>query len=326
MKIIKLNKNIIIGVIILIVTSLLILYYWIYTNRYPTTNNAYVKSGITYITPKVSGSIKNVYIKNNQYVHKGDLLIEVDPSQYEILYKKSLRNYALSKQQLKLSLQEIQIAKANYEKANLEYELSQKLSMRYDQLYKRKSGSLQDKEKYNSQYEQSKQTLEQSLSDVKKAEILLNISIDKSEIAKMTLDNSKLNLSYTKIYANSDGYIGNLNMLNGQFISKGQKIFVILDNTNWWIDANYKETQLESIRVGQPAKVSLDMYPYTYNGTVLSVSYGSGNTYALLPAQNASGNWVKVTQRFTVRIKIDNNKYFPLRVGASASVKVDTTK
>ena len=104
----------------------------------------------------------------------------------------------------------------------------------------------------------------------------------------------------------------------------GQKLFGLVDDTTWWIDANMKETQLRRIKPLQGATVTLDMYDHQYVGNVQSISYASGSTFSLLPSENASGNWVKVIQYFTVRIHVKNDPTYPLRVGASAHVVINT--
>ena len=325
MKKSKPYKQIIIGVIIIAVVAISIIWYWLYSTFHPSTDNAYINAGITYVSPKASGYIKKIYVNNNQYVKNGDLLLEIDPSSYNIALKKSIKDYKLSQQQYQASIQQIEIAKANLVKAELQYELTKKIALRYSQLYQKKSGSLQDKEKYTTQYKQAQQAKNQAKLDLKKSEINSSIMKTQSNIAKIALDNAKLNKSYTKVFSQSDGYIGNMNLQSGQLISQGQRLFIIIDNNNWWVDVNLKETQLSRIKIGQIAQISLDMYSHTYKGSVISISYASGNTYSLLPAQNASGNWVKVTQRFTVKVKLKNNKDFPLRVGASANVSINTT-
>ena len=114
----------------------------------------------------------------------------------------------------------------------------------------------------------------------------------------------------------------------GATVQAGQPLFAIIEANRWWVDANFKETDLARIKVGQPATVRLDMYPdTTFDGTVESISAGSGASFSVLPPENASGNWVKVTQRFPVRIALTNPPADkPLRVGASAWVTIDTTQ
>ena len=321
----KTYKQLTIGAIIIAIVAVSITWYWLYSTFHPSTDNAYINAGITYVSPKASGYIKKIYVKNNQYIKKGELLLEIEPSSYNIALEKSIKDYKLSKQQYQASIQQIKIAKANLVKAELQYKLTQKVALRYTKLYERKSGSLQDKEKYTTQYKQAQQALNQAALDFKKAEINSSMMKTQSDIAKIACDSAILNKSYTKVYSHSNGYIGNMNLQSGQLISQGQRLFIIIDNNNWWVDVNLKETQLSRIKIGQIAQVSLDMYSHTYKGSVISISHASGNTYSLLPPQNASGNWVKVTQRFTVKVKLKNNKDFPLRVGASANVSINTT-
>ena len=117
-----------------------------------------------------------------------------------------------------------------------------------------------------------------------------------------------------------------MNLADGQLVQAGQNVFGLIDDASWWVDANFKETQLERIKVGQIVKAKLDIYDHVYSGVVESISRASGNTFSILPAQNATGNWVKVTQRFAVVVKIKDDPDFPLRVGASVNVTIDTTK
>ncbi|MCD6047661.1 MAG: transporter [Gammaproteobacteria bacterium] len=146
------------------------------------------------------------------------------------------------------------------------------------------------------------------------------------QAAQADVDQAKLNLTYTKVAAPATGDVENFTLRVGDVLTANTLIFAIIDSTQWWVDANYNETDLERIRVGQPAKVEMDMYPSkTFKGVVESISSGSGATFSLLPPENATGNWVKITQRFPVRIKLkDIPKDTPPRVGASATVTINT--
>jgi membrane fusion protein, multidrug efflux system len=150
--------------------------------------------------------------------------------------------------------------------------------------------------------------------------------------AKAAYDAASLDLKHTQIVAPADGYIADFNLRPGTMIARGQDLFALIEQNEWWLDANFKETDLKRIRGGQPATFELDMYPdHTFHGTVDSISRGSGATFSLLPPENATGNWVKVTQRFTARVRVKNSppeyplRVGALRVGASASVTIDTT-
>lgn len=145
-------------------------------------------------------------------------------------------------------------------------------------------------------------------------------------LARATLERAKLNLSFTHVTAPASGTLINFNLRQGSSVNPGFVLFSLVEEQGWWVDANYKETQLKSIHPGQKATIELDLYPnHVFKGIVEKVSVGSGSAFSLLPAENATGNWVKVTQRFPVKIKIqDMDSQYPLRVGASATVTIDT--
>lgn len=138
------------------------------------------------------------------------------------------------------------------------------------------------------------------------------------------LQEATLNLQWTKVVAPTSGWITNMTLDNGDMVSANQPLFALISDKEFWVDANFKETQLSGIRAGQKATVHVDMYPdHAFKGVVQSISGGTGSAFSLLPPQNATGNWVKVTQRVPVRIVIVNpDPKFPLRIGSSASVRI----
>jgi len=131
----------------------------------------------------------------------------------------------------------------------------------------------------------------------------------------------------THVTAPTNGWVSNANLRPGAIVQAGTPAFALIEDGHWWVDANFKETDLARIKPGQPATIRLDMYPGTMlNGMVESISAGAGSTFSVLPPENATGNWVKVTQRFPIRIRITSEPIpdKPLRVGASADVTIDT--
>ena len=144
--------------------------------------------------------------------------------------------------------------------------------------------------------------------------------------ARAQLEIDKANLNWTKVYATADGWIANLSLRPGSAVSANAPQFSIVESSDWWVDANFKETALSRIRPGQPVRIQIDMLPgVTLTGKVASIGRGSGDTFSLLPSENASGNWVKVTRRFPVRVTLDPTDA-QLRVGGSSKVTVDTTE
>jgi membrane fusion protein (multidrug efflux system) len=143
------------------------------------------------------------------------------------------------------------------------------------------------------------------------------------------LDKATHDRVQTHVTAPASGWVTNVSLRPGAIVQAGTPAFAIVEDGDWWVDANFKETDLGRIKPGQTAAIRLDMYPgLTLDGVVESISAGSGATFSVLPPENATGNWVKVTQRFPIRIKITNapNPDKPLRLGASASVTIDTTE
>ncbi len=322
----KSSKNLFIGICIIVLAAGGIALYYKHITEYPSTEDAYVNANLVNIAPKVGGFIKNINVTKNQYVHKGDLLFEIDPVDYTLQTNQTEQNVSYAKQQADAVKQNIKIAQVNVKKAQADYDFNQKMANRYTALFQQKAGTEQDMQKYINAATQAKQQLDQAKLTLAQANTQYQATVAQLDANKVALDSARTQVSYTQIIAGVNGYVTNLNLANGQLVSSGQNVFGLVDDSSWWIDANFKETQIARIKVGQKAKVKLDIYDHVYNGVVESISRASGSTFSILPAQNATGNWVKVTQRFTVTIKIEDDPKFPLRVGASTEVTVDTTR
>jgi len=145
--------------------------------------------------------------------------------------------------------------------------------------------------------------------------------------AKAVYDQAQWQVDNTTVSAACNGQVSELNLQPGNVVGADKPAFVLVCSNRYWVDANYKETQLEHIRPGQPATIHIDMYPdHPFHGVVENISAATGSVFSLLPPQNANGNWVKVIQRVPVRIRIDNpDPAFPLLVGTSTTVTIDTT-
>ncbi|MGD0465780.1 MAG: HlyD family secretion protein [Gammaproteobacteria bacterium] len=152
----------------------------------------------------------------------------------------------------------------------------------------------------------------------------LDSAIASLDMSKAFVYSAELNLQYTKIYASTSGWVTNMTLRVGDSVMANQPLFALVSEQKFWVDANFKEDQLENIEIDQKADIKVDMYPnHHFVGIVESFSSGTGNAFSLLPPENATGNWVKVTQRVPVRIKIINyDPKYPLRVGTSATVSI----
>ncbi len=150
----------------------------------------------------------------------------------------------------------------------------------------------------------------------------LRSAVAEKKLAEAALSIAQLNLQYTKIYAPATGWITHLSLRPGDVVTANQPLFALVSSEEFWIDANFRETEIHELSIGQKAKITIDMYPNKeFRGVVESISSGTGAAFSLLPPENATGNWVKVTQRVPVRIRVlDPDPRFPLRVGSSATV------
>lgn len=320
------HKHAIIGLLIIASVVAGIYFYFRYERLHPNTDNAYVNANIVNVAPKVTGYLQTLAIKNNQMVHKGDVLFTINPIDYKLSATQAEKAYDSQVEQVNAVKSQINIQRGQNIKNKATYDLALETAKRYKKLYQANTVSTQNYQNAMTNLDTAKTQLDIDKRKLQQLEDMYRLSTAKRDQSKAALDSAISNLDYTKYIAPIDGYITNLNtLIPGEFLSAGQQIFGIVSNDSWWIDANFKETQLERIKPGQTVKVELDMYDnHTYTGVVQSVSYASGTTFSLLPAQNATGNWVKVTQRFTVHIKVQNDDKYPLRIGASAKVEVNT--
>lgn len=303
--------------------------YWQYLSTHPSTDNAYVNANKIEINANISGQIKTIAVQDNQLVKKNQLLFQIDPRPMEIALQKAKANLALTQLKIRAAKDAVEVAQANIVQAQAQFDLDAKNARRITSLVNSGKLAMSEGDKVKTQLLVSKASLAASKSQYQKALMALGAEGDQNaqlQQAKAQLADAELQLAYTKITAPASGKITHFTSRPGDMVQRGQTIFTLIEQQQWWIDANYKETQLERIKVGQQATVLLDMYPeHPIEGTVESISSGTGSAFSILPTENAAGNWVKVTQRIPVRIAIKNDKNYPLPIGASAYVTIDSS-
>jgi len=323
----KLNipvKNLKIAVFGFFIPMICLYSFFAYKSYFPSTDNAYVNANTILLAAKLDGYVQKIWVKNNQKIHKGQILLSIDPIDYQCMYDEAKLSFLVSKHSLLIAGQNIKNNQANLKKAQASLKYFNAMVRRYQGLYDQNISSKENLDKIRNNYTQSVEALKQAEIELHKTKLAYEAHLTKVNIAKVKLRNAKNILSETKLRSPVTGYVANLNLKAGQLIQKGQNLFNLIDDTEWWIDANFKETNLSRIKPGQKASIKLDMYEHKFSGTIDSISPASGASFSLFPAQNTSGNWVKVTQRFAVRIKISQDNKYPLRQGASADVKVNT--
>lgn len=270
--------------ILLSVLGILAIGYWFHAGRYLSTDDSYVNANIVQIAPRVTGQVTHLFVDNNQFVRKGQVLLKLDSSPFIVAIQKA-------KAQLSIDLSQLQNAQVT--------------DNRTTALVKKKILSAQSGDDV--------------LAKLQSAEAAVQLS-------KANLIQAELDLQYTQIVAPTDGWISNMSLQVGNIVQANQPLFALISNSQFWVDANFKETELAKVKPGQVATIKTDMYPgHPFKGVVDSISHGSGTAFSLLPPQNATGNWVKVTQRVPVRVRVINpDQRFTLHIGTTATVTVDT--
>jgi membrane fusion protein (multidrug efflux system) len=309
-------------------------YVWVTGGRYEETENANLRQARVSIAADASGRITEVDIADNPAVKKGDVLFRIDPQPYKIALSQAdaaVANARLSDEQLRAAYSQ---AMAQEKSAASEVDYAQSQYDRAADLAKKGINTTSSLDQARNDLDKAKQQLAVAQQGIESAKAALggdpNIEADKHPAVQAALaarDKAAYDLDQTTVRAPADGVVYQAASFKvGQYVNSGTALFALVETGDTWIDANFKETQLTHLKPGQKAEVVLDTYPdRTFKATVEAVGAGTGAEFSLLPAQNATGNWVKVTQRIPVRLSLDkDNIKVPLRTGMSADVSVDT--
>ncbi|NOD34455.1 MULTISPECIES: HlyD family secretion protein [unclassified Ruegeria] len=311
--------------VMLAVIGVGLLLFWRHEERYPSTQDAYIGANIIYVAAQVTGQVAEVQISDNQSVKNGDLLFTIDDTQFKASVDAAKADLDSAIQQAKSYSTQITAAEASVQSAQSAYDTANKSLERAKALFAAGDVAQASLDQTTSEFAQASARLTTSQSSLLALQSGLEAKQDDILSSQAQLEIAETNLAWTKVYAVADGWIANLTLRPGSSVSANAPQFSIVESSDWWVDANFKETSLPRIRPGQPVTVQVDMLPgVKLTGKVASIGRGSGDTFSLLPSENASGNWVKVTRRFPVRIALDPTDA-PLRVGGSSKVVVDTT-
>jgi len=311
----------------IVVCVVLTIIYYFAIRPFERTDNAYVGANYSTIATQVPGPILNIYVTNNQFVNKGDLLFEIDPHYYNIEVQKAAANLDIIGKEVREIAASVEQAAAVVEQRKAELANQKINTERVVKLADQGVLPAEDKDNAVTALEDAQDIYNAAVASLAEARINLGKLGDENEeirYAVAQLDRAKLDLFYTKIYAPVSGQVSNCIIYPGQYMEVGTEQFAIINDGEFWVDANYKETQLTDMKVGQRALIEVDMYPgKTFFGEIISISGAAGTVFSLLPPQNATGNWVKVTQRVPVRIIVKNtDDRYPLRIGTSAYTRV----
>jgi membrane fusion protein (multidrug efflux system) len=327
-----------------------LLAFWAYSHYYASkfisTDNAYTAAETAQVTPSVGGIVREVRVTDTSYVRKGDVLIVLDDIDARLALaqaeaelgraQRRVRGYVANDVSLAAQLQarasDQRRAQSDLDRATIDLKRRENLA---------ESGSVSGDEltRARNAYDSAKAALAQARSNYSAAvgarnanAVLIDDATENTNpevaLARARRDQAKVNLDRTVVRASVDGVVAKRSVQVGQQIQAGSPVLAIVPLGEVHVDANFKEGQLERVRIGQPVEVTSDLYgsAVRYHGVIVGLSGGTGSTFAAIPAQNATGNWIKVVQRVPVRIKLDNAELLarPLQIGLSMEATIDT--
>ena len=309
--------------------------YWLTGGRYVTTDNAYVHQPMIPVSADVSGRITEVDVTENQQIAAGAPIFRLDPEPYRIAVAQAEAALASARLAVEQQRAAYATAEAQLEAARSILEVQNREQERRQALVKRgvNSAASLDDATVATRNASNDVAIARRQRDAAAAALGGDPTAQTDDLpavraAIARLDAARRDLAKTRIDAPVSGTVAQVGSLNvGQFVQAGSGIATLVDANDTWIEANFKETQLQGIRTGQPVSVELDAYPdLELRGKVGSIGAATGSQFSLIPAQNATGNWVKVVQRLPVRIQLDGAPAGVPRNGFSARVSIDTGK
>ncbi len=292
---------------------------WDYASHFVSTDDAFIEARQFAIAPKVSGYIKEVLVTDNQHVDTGEVIARIDDRDYRTALEQAEAQVSAAAANIKnidaqVAVQQAQIAasSAQLEQAQAALTFAEQQAARYRDLAQSGAGSVQNAQQYTSSLRQQQagiKTAQESLTAAQRQIDALNAQRSSAEAslaqAKAQRDQAQLNLSYTTLTAAQPGRVVNLTAAVGEFVQPGANLSMFVPD-DIWVTANFKETQLDEMRPGQPVNIHIDAYAKrAVSGKVASIEPGSGTAFSLLPPENATGNYVKVVQRVPVKILIE---------------------
>ncbi len=316
-----------------VILAIVALFFYLSGGRYEATDNAYVQSGLVAITPRVSGQVVSIEVKENEVVRAGQVLFRIDSGRYQTALRSADAQLADARSQVASQQADYGAAQARVQSAQAQLDYAVSEAVRQKDLLGQGISSQDQYEQAELAVKTARQAISAAQGQAASIRAALSGRVDAPATdqpgvrhASAAVDDAALNLGYTVIKAPQDGIVTKVTQLQvGDYVTAGRPVFTLVGK-HLWIEANFKESQLRFMRLGQKATVTIDAYPdHELKAHVASFSPGTGNAFSLLPPENATGNWVKVVQRLPVELELEDAPGdLPLHAGLSAEVTVDT--
>ncbi len=310
--------------------------YWLHIHTFVSTDDAYVYGYVGVISARVPGRVAKVAVDDNQFVKPGQVLLTLEPQDYEAALAQAEGNLGRLRQDLAKNYVKVSTAKSKIAEAEANLKLAVIDQARYRALYEHRTVPKQTLDNVETRYRVNQAMVDRRQRELQEAQAAIGgstaLPVEEQPAvkeAKAKVEQARLNLGYTKVAAKITGYVTRRQVEAGNWVQPGQPLMmqVPLETRQLWVQANYKETELTHVYIGQPATIQIDTYPgVEFKGRVDSIMAGTGSAFSLLPPENATGNWVKVVQRIPVKVTLlppfPENR--PLRIGMSTTVTIDT--
>ena len=328
----RVSKQILAVVLALVVGGILAFgayLYWNYERQRPSADDATLMANYVWISPRIDGQVAAVQVANHQRVAAGELLFRIDPRPFQAALDRAQSAERLVRQDIAVRKVKVRAAAAKLDGAQSDLDEAKAEAERVSNLVERGD----EPQLKGIQVRDALRAAQAALADARAELDVAREQLGPADAQQARIDEAaaavalaRLNLDWTRVEAPAAGWVTRMRLRPGDVVTSAEQLFVLVEDGPWWVQANYKETKLGAVAPGMPAEVRIDSYPdRRFHGRVESIGPASAASFSLLPAQNTTGNWVKVTQRIPVRIELEPMASdAPYRLGASASVTVLT--
>ncbi len=323
---------------LLVVAALVVLagigwlaYYLLVARWHEQTDDAYAQGNIVNITPQTAGTVVAISVEDGMRVTAGQVLVQLDPNDAEVAYQQAVANLANTVRQVRGLFSSVDAAQADIAARQVAVAQARADVARRSGLVATGAVSAEELAHARAQLQAAEAALSASRGQLSRNRALVDATTvgnqPQVQAAAAQLRQAYLAVQRSAIVSPIDGYVGERSVQLGQRVQPGAALMTVIPLHEVWVEANFKETQLHDMRLGQPVTLTADVYgdDVVYDGTLVSLGLGTGSAFSLLPAQNASGNWIKIVQRIPTRIALDSKQLaaHPLRLGMSMSVDVE---